>query len=181
MNSYIALLRGINVSGQKKIQMKDLSELFALLGFENIVTYIQSGNVVFTSKLKTPVKIAEVIEKGITKKFGFDVPVLVLEKNELQNVITHNPFIKVKGIDENRLHVTFLSGVPPKENLNKITSIEGGTDKLVITGKEIYLFCPKGYGRTKYTNSVIENKLKVKATTRNWKTVNTLLKLTEAV
>lgn len=181
MSSYIALLRGINVNGQKKIQMKDLSELFASLGFENIITYIQSGNVVFSSKLKTPAKIEEIIEKGIEKKFRFIVPVQVLEKSELQSTVTGNPFIKAKGIDETKLHVTFLAGVPQKENLNKITAIEGGADKLVIAGKNIYLFCPKGYGRTKYTNSVIENKLKVKATTRNWNTVNALLKLTETL
>lgn len=181
MYSYIALLRGVNVSGQKKITMKDLSELFASLGFEKIVTYIQSGNVVFSSKLKNSVKISEMIEKCIEERFGFSVLVNTMSKSDLQKITVDNPFIKVKGIDPAKLHVTFLSGLPSKESLNKIISIDGGADKIVIAGKEAYLYCPNGYGRTKYTNKALENKLKVNATTRNWKTVNELFKLAGAV
>ena len=180
MNTYISLLRGINVNGQRKIQMKDLAELYALLGFEKIVTYVQSGNVVFSSKLNTISKLAQIIEKGIEDKFGYVVPVKVMEQNELQKIISGNPFLKVKGIDITKLHVTFLSSAPTKENLKKIISADDDNDKMVIAGKEIYLLCPNGYGRTKLTNSFFENKLKTKATTRNWKTVNALMELTGA-
>jgi uncharacterized protein (DUF1697 family) len=175
--TYAALLRGINVSGQKKILMKDLAEMFAKLGFENIITYIQSGNVVFQSNSKNNTDITAKIAKGIKKEFGFDVNTEVVDKKELQNIINRNPFLNVKGIDESKLHATLLSAAPDKENLNKIAAIDGGKDKIVIAGKTVYLYCPNGYGRTKYTNTVIENKLKVKATTRNWKTLNALLEL----
>lgn len=177
MSSYLSLLRGINVSGQKKILMKDLAELYVELGMESIITYIQSGNVVFQSKLKTASSVSSLIEKGIKDKFGFDVNVTVLEKKELQSIIERNPFLKAKGIDETKLHATILSSIPDKENLNKIAAVDGGKDKLVIAGKTAYLFCPNGYGRTKYTNTVLESKLKVKATTRNWKTINALMEL----
>jgi len=175
--TYAALLRGINVSGQKKILMKDLAEMFAKLGFENIITYIQSGNVVFQSSMKNKEDISSKIVKGIKKEFGFDVNTEVIDKKELQNIINRNPFLNVKGIDETKLHSTILSTAPEKESLNKIAAIDGGKDKIVIAGKTVYLYCPNGYGRTKYTNTVIENKLKVKATTRNWKTMNALLEL----
>ncbi len=179
MGIYIALLRGVNVSGQKKVQMKELAELFASLGFEKIITYIQSGNVVFNSKLKSGTAIAGMAEKGIKEKFGFNVPVHIIEKKELKGAISRNPFLNVKGVDQSKLHVTFLSEAPQKENLNKITSIDGGKDKIVIAGSYAFLYCPNGYGRTKYTNTVLERVLKVKATTRNWKTVNALFGLTE--
>ncbi len=177
MNTYISLLRGINVNGQRKIQMKDLAELYAILGFEKIVTYIQSGNVVFSSKLNTLSKISQLIEKGIEDKFGYVVPVKVIEQNELQKIISGNPFLKVKGMDISKLHITFLSSAPSKENLKKIISADDDNDKMVIAGKEIYILCPNGYGRTKLTNSFFENKLKTNATTRNWKTINTLLEI----
>lgn len=179
MSIYISLLRGINVNGQRKVQMKELTELYALLGFENIVTYIQSGNVVFSSKLNAVSKISQIIEKGIEDRFGYVVPVKVIEKNELQKIVSGNPFLKVKGVDAGKLHVTFLSAAPAKENLKKIISTEDNNDKMVVAGKEIYLYCPKGYGRTKLTNSFFENKLKVSATTRNWKTTNVMLELTK--
>lgn len=177
MTQYISLLRGINVNGKNKIQMSQLAELYALLGFEKIVTYIQSGNVVFESKLKKGKEIAELIEKGIKKQFGLSVPVLVLEKKEFEGVIKRNPFLKDKSIDASKLHVTFLEEEPVKENLNKIAAIEGGKDKIIIASKTAYLYCPIGYGRTKYTNTVIENRLKVKATTRNWKTITAISEL----
>lgn len=177
MTQYISLLRGINVNGKNKIQMSQLAELYALLGFEKIVTYIQSGNVVFESKLKKGKEIAELIEKGIKKQLGLSVPVLVLEKKEFDGVIKRNPFLKDKSIDASKLHVTFLEEEPVKENLNKIAAIEGGKDKIIIASKTAYLYCPIGYGRTKFTNSVIENRLKVKATTRNWKTITAISEL----
>ncbi len=177
MTQYISLLRGINVNGKNKIQMNQLAELYALLGFEKIVTYIQSGNVVFEYKLKKGKEIAEIIEKGIKKQFGISVPALVMEKKEFEGIIKRNPFLKDKSVDAAKLHITFFDEEPVKENLNKIAAIDGGKDKIIIDSKTAYLYCPVGYGRTKYTNTVIENKLKVKATTRNLKTVTAISEL----
>jgi len=177
MGVYISLLRGINVNGQKRIQMQELSNLYALLGFEKIITYIQSGNVVFTSKLKNKIKIAGLIENGIKEKFGFPVSVFVMEKEELQKASEGNPFLKIKGIDSGKLHITFLSEIPHKDNIKKIVTCKDDNDKMVIAGKDVYLFCPNGYGRTRLTNSFFEKKLKAQATTRNWKTIIALLEL----
>jgi uncharacterized protein (DUF1697 family) len=175
MQTFIAILRGINVSGQKKILMADLKSLFENSGFLEVQTYIQSGNVVFKSPAKLPgLKLAQKIEKAINEKYGFKVPVITRNKEELQKIITTNPFAEQKNIDLKKLHLTFLSNEPEKENIENIRKTNFSPDEFVIEGKEIYLHIPESYGLTKLSNTFFEKKLKVTATTRNWNTVNKL-------
>ncbi len=115
MQTYISILRGINVSGQKKILMADLKLLFEKLKCENVTTYIQSGNVVFKSSTElTDLELSKKIETEIFKKYKFEVPVITRTKKELENVISSNPFLKEKNINIEKLHVTFLSEKPNK-------------------------------------------------------------------
>lgn len=178
METYISILRGINVSGQKKILMTDLKALYEELGFENVTTYIQSGNVIFTTKKPLPHKdLTRKIEEAIFKKYDFDVPVIIRTGGEMEKVLAANPLLEEKNIDIEKLHVTFLEEEPSAERTKLIKDLDYSPDKFTILGKEVYLFCPNGYGTTKLTNTFFENKLRVKATTRNWKTVNQLVVL----
>ncbi len=177
MTKYISILRGINVSGQKKILMADLKTIYENLKLKNITTYIQSGNVVFETNSK--VNLQEAIEKAIFKTYGFEVPVIVIEAEEFKQNINANPFIKEKAIALDKLHVTFLEDAPSVTNSDALKSIKSSEDRYILNNKIVYLYCPGGYGTTKLSNTSIENKLKVKATTRNWKTCNELLKIIE--
>jgi len=178
METYISILRGINVSGQKKILMTDLKALYEDLGLENVTTYIQSGNVIFTTKKPLPHKeLTRKIEEAIFKKYDFNVPVIIRTGNEMEKVLAANPLLKQKNIDPEKLHVTFLEEQPSAERARLTKDLDYSPDKFVILKKEVYLYCPNGYGVSKLSNAFFENKLKVKATTRNWKTVNTLVSL----
>lgn len=176
MKKFITLLRGINVSGHKKIKMSELKSLFENLGFQNVKTYIQSGNVIFSSKDDSKQKLETKISSGIKKNFGFDVTILILNKEEIEHVFRTNPFIKMKK-DNERLYVTFLEKIPPDENIKLLESKDYSPEEYIIDGKFIYLFFPNGYGNAKLNNNLFENKLKVAATSRNWKTIKTLLEL----
>lgn len=176
--TYIAILRGINVSGAKPIKMDALRNTFQKQGFENVATYIQSGNMVFTAAEKETTKLASKIAESIKTDFGFDVPVIVLSAAELQTITENNPLND--GIkDEAFLHVTFLAEKPAAINFNDIEAKKQGEEEIVISEMAVYLFCPHGYGKTKLTNTFLESKLKVSATTRNWKTCGELLRIAE--
>jgi len=175
MITYISLLRGINVSGQKTVRMKDLVSLYESLGLGNVRTYVQSGNVIFSSPQKDTRELSGLIEKAVEETFGFKVAVLLRTPSELQLVISNNPFLKKPDIDKSKLAVTFLSDKPENSHISRIQGINDESDRFVIVNKEIYLYCPNGFARTKFSNQFFEKKLGVTATTRNWKTVNALL------
>ena len=122
MPAYVAMLRGINVSGHKIIRMEQLRDTCTALGFRNLQTYVQSGNLVFLADSKSPSAISKNIAQAILDDFGFSVPVLVKTLREMKEVIENNPFLKEEGIDLSKLHVTFLSKAAPKNALNKLTS-----------------------------------------------------------
>ncbi len=174
MKTYISILRGINVNGQKKILMQDLTELYQDLDFKEVVTYIQSGNVIFkTEKKFTDIKLAKLIEEKIAEKYNFHVPIIIRTYEDLQNVVLTNPF---KNEDIDSLYVTFLSNTPNALNLMKLDDANFLPDKFEVIGKEIFI-CVTSYGNTKLSNNFFESKLKVIATTRNWKTVNKLIEI----
>ena len=178
MQTFISILRGINVSGQKKILMADLKALFESCHFKEVQTYIQSGNVAFKSNEKIiDLQIAKMIEAAIFKKYNFHVPVIVRSADEMKKVVISNPFLKEKNIDSKKLHVTFLSEIPKAENVASIENTTFLPDQFTISGKEIYLHIPESYGETKLSNQFFEKKLKVTATTRNWNTVVKLLEM----
>jgi len=175
MPTYIAMLRGINVSGHKIIKMEDLRKSFETIGFRQVKTYVQSGNVIFEAGKNPAAALCDQIRKRLSSDFGFEVPVLLKTSKELERVIHDNPFLKAAAIDHSKLHVTFLSKAAPitaKKDLEKL--IVNG-EHFHVKGQEIYLYCPNGYGRTKISNTAIEKKLEVEATTRSWKSVNALL------
>ena len=175
MQTLIAILRGINVGGHKKVPMKVLKELFESIGFSDVITYIQSGNVVFRSEDEKPARFfSEKISEAIRIKFGFDVPVICRTKDEWNETIQSNPCLQMQGIDFSFLHVTFLEKVPAENVAEAFTNLDFSPEKFFIRGKDVYLYCPNGYGNAKLNNTFIESRLGVMATTRNWKTVVTL-------
>jgi uncharacterized protein (DUF1697 family) len=171
----ISLLRGINVSGQKKVDMKGLKKLYESLDIKNVQTYIQSGNVIFEARDTTSVQLKNKIEEKIQLTFGFNVLVIIRTKNEFQKIINNNPF---KEKDSTTCYVTFLSEKPTDVPLDDIKKIKDETEEFYISEKEIYLFCPRGYGKTKLSTTYFEKKLKVSATTRNLNTIQTLYTMT---
>ena len=177
MKRCISILRGINVSGQKKILMKDLKALYEELNFKNVRTYVQSGNVIFDyDKIKTTI-LPQQIEEKILEKYGFHVSLIVRTVEEMEHILNNNPFLKKNKDEINRFYVTFLSEAPKQEYVAKTNELNFTPDKFIISGKEVYLLIPVSYGNTKLSNNFFENKLKVTATTRNWKTVNELVRI----
>ncbi|RZJ31896.1 MAG: DUF1697 domain-containing protein [Flavobacterium sp.] len=179
MKTHLALLRGINVSGQKLIKMEDLRKLMADAGFENVSTYIQSGNIIFEGRETSKAKVAEAIKALIKENYGWDVGVLMLNHSDLKKAIDGNPFLKDKNVDLKQLYVTFLSDNPTTENIEKFATANTENDVAVISGDVMYLKYFHGAGKTKLTNALIENKLKLVATTRNWNTTLKLMELLE--
>ncbi len=181
MPVYISILRGINVGGHKLIKMDALRSMYGQLDFSKVTTYIQSGNVIFqTLELSLP-DLADTISEKIKITFGFEVPVIVIEKAELEDILMKNPFIRDKKEDINSLHVTFLSAPPDPEKVAQIATGNYGADQFLILGRTVYLFCPGAYHATKLSNTFFEKKLQRTATTRNWKTVSELAKIASEV
>ena len=179
METYISMLRGINVSGQKLIKMEALKKAYEELQFKNVTTYIQSGNVIFQYSSVESFELEQKISDQIQKKFGFEVPVLVLLPQELKEILNNNPFANDPKKDISFLHVTFLASVPKEPNMEAISQKMAPGEEFSLVGRVVYLYCPNGYGKTKLTNTFLESKLKVGATTRNWKTSNLLFTMTE--
>lgn len=178
MTTYIALLRGINVSGHHKIKMAELKQLFIDLDFENVITYIQSGNIIFSTSKSNISIIENCIIDAIKTTFGYNIKVLVITKNELKNVFTSNPFLKSDTIEISKLAVTFLKTTPILEHLPQIIKLASNSkDEFKIIKKSIFLHLPNGSAKTKLTNNLFERKLKSDATTRNWRTITKLVAL----
>jgi uncharacterized protein (DUF1697 family) len=177
MNTYIAMLRGINVSGQKLIKMEALRAMCEALGFKHTQTYIQSGNIIFQTKQTAATALEKKIATAIKKDFGHEVPVMVKELEELQDIWQHNTFVTKRKEDITKIHVTFLDAAPDAAGLTQLKTVHAAPDEWLAYKKAIYLFCPGGYGNTKLNNNLLEQKLKRMATTRNWKTLAALIAL----
>ncbi|MEC3964898.1 DUF1697 domain-containing protein [Flagellimonas halotolerans] len=174
-NTFIGLLRGINVSGQKKIKMRELSSILEATGLKNLKTYIQSGNIVFESDEADREKLQEVVTHAIHQRFGFDVPTLVIKKEDVKAILEANPFAKES--EENKLYYVLLKTPSKEELVNQFNQLHFEHEGYQITNQCVYLLCKNGYGRAKLNNNLIENKLKVEATTRNHKTMLKLLEM----
>jgi uncharacterized protein (DUF1697 family) len=142
------------------------------LRFANVRTYVQSGNVVFDSTRRDATQLAASIEAQIERSFGYAVSVFIRDTDDLRRIISGNPFLSEK--DPAKLYVTFLYRSPSRSTLSNLDISSDEADEFFIKGKEIFLFCPNGYGRTKLSNNFFERKLNMPATTRNWKTVTAL-------
>jgi uncharacterized protein (DUF1697 family) len=179
METYIAFLRGVNVSGKNPIKMDDLKNYLLIDGYSDVITYIQSGNIILKHPGITNKELANRIQRIIKLKFGFDVSVVVKKKDELKLIIKKNPFTHQTNNEPSKFHITLLEEQPRKEFLEKLTKVSSGDDMFQIVNDTVYLYCPNGYGRTKLNNTFFENKLKVMSTTRNWNTIINLAKLSE--
>lgn len=172
MSVYISLLRGINVSGQKKVNMKELKALYESLNLKQVTTYIQSGNVVFNCTDKTQAQLLVTIEEAIESHFGFHVPVLILPQQVLENALAQCPFQNISVAEQgSQVIFSFLSTAVSSEKLAVLNNYLADSEKLVSTSSIVYLHCPNGYGKTKLSNTLLENKLAVTATSRNLKTI----------
>jgi uncharacterized protein (DUF1697 family) len=174
---YVSMLRGINVGAHKRIKMDTLRQSFEALGFEKVKTFIQSGNVVFkTGKLST-ITLSKRIEARILSDVGFPVSVVSRTVDEMCDTIENNPFVKDRGIDQEKLHVMFLSATPAPPALEKLEALTAPPDQFRCLGKEIYLYLPNGTAESKLMKSPLDRVLSVVTTTRNWRTVNSVHKM----
>ncbi|MFD2726981.1 DUF1697 domain-containing protein [Hyunsoonleella rubra] len=178
MQTYIALLRGINVSGQKKIPMAELRELLSKSGLEHVQTYIQSGNVIFQSEKKNKTKIEDKIHVAIQSHFGFEVPVLVMKPKELQQIFDNSPFPLDK---KENSYFMMLYAKADETVVEEVSKLSYPNEEFLITDKAVYFYCSAGYGKAKMSNNFFERKLKVTATARNYKTMVKLLSLSTEI
>lgn len=183
MPTYLALLRGINVSGKKIIKMEALRTALEKEGYTNVKTYIQSGNVLFESTARSKEKLAAALEAFIEKEYGFDVTVFVVDAKDVEKAVDNNPFVKGRaeeGPGSKKLYVTFLSGIPTEENLEKLKKAPIGDDLIAVEGSILYFKLESKASESKLSNNLIESRLKLKATTRNWNVTLKLLELLQA-
>ncbi|HEY0090902.1 MAG TPA: DUF1697 domain-containing protein [Flavobacterium sp.] len=178
MYRQLALLRGINVSGQKIIKMEDLRKLLLDSDFLDVKTYIQSGNVIFTSKQNSKAENALRIKTVISDYYGFDVGVIVIDEIDLWEIIKSNPFTQVDEFDKKQLYVVYLSSCPTTDDVSRVDLSQFYPDEVEIIGKAAYIKFSDSASNSKLTNSFFERQLGVTATMRN---LNTTLKLYEMI
>lgn len=177
MTKYLALLRGINVSGHNMIKMDALKKMLENMGFQNVETYIQSGNVFLDSEDANAAGVGFKIKQEIAKVFGYDVPVVMVSKNDLELCFINNAFLMEKGCDLKKLYVAFISKELTAVALNDLKISNFKPDEAAIDGNRIYIKYAIGAGKTNLDQKYIEKKLNAVATIRNWNTITTLLEM----
>jgi len=168
---YVAFLRGINVGGNNMIKMEQLRELVAALGFENVKTYVNSGNVIFEGKKTPDKKLASAIHDAIKKEFGMDISVMVRSIEEVKEIIKKNPYVGQFENDK-ELHIFFLNEPLSAEHHESLTAISSDTEKITLDGRTIYYLPRMGILEGVLGKGFIDKKLKIPSTARNWRTVN---------
>jgi uncharacterized protein (DUF1697 family) len=178
MGTFVALLRSVNVGGRNRVAMAELRQLASSLGYQDVATYLQSGNLVFSAPGR-PVAIGRALQQAVVAELGVDVPVLVRSRAQMGRLPLANPLAQ-RQLDPTGLHVTFLAKSPDQSARRRLEerADQFGHDQLAVVGTEVFLYCPGGYAATKLTNAYLERHLGMTATTRNWRTV---LALREAV
>lgn len=179
MTTHLALLRGINVSGHNMIKMEALKTTLEAIGFQNVQTYIQSGNVFVDTAEENAAKVGFQIKQEIFKVFGHEVPIVVIGKAHLEDCLKNNPFLKEKDIDLKKLYVAFVSTELKKDSINDLRISQFKPDEVSIDSSRIYIKYAVGAGKTRFDQKYIEKRLNVIATIRNWNTVLQLLKMYE--
>ncbi|WP_027077096.1 DUF1697 domain-containing protein [Maribacter antarcticus] len=179
MQTYIAFLRGINVGGRNKMPMLALRQALESFGFKNVRTYIQSGNVVFEAGLSSTNVIITLIEKTIQDTFGCSVPVLVMTAAKLESVLSQSPYNHETQISSNKSYFVLLFETPRQELLKIFKALTYPNEQFQVSDACVYLLCLNGYGKAKLNNNVIETKLKVVATARNYRTMQKVLALVD--
>jgi uncharacterized protein (DUF1697 family) len=177
MTTHLALLRGINVSGHNMMKMEALKTMMENIGFTNVRTYLQSGNVFVDTEEESASKIGFMIKQEIFKVFGHEVPVIVITKEDLKLCFKNNPYLKEKDVDTKKLYVAFVSLALKSENINDLKISQFKPDEASIDGNRIFIKYAVGGGKTRFDQKYIEKKLSVTATIRNWNTVTNLLNM----
>lgn len=174
---YISLLKGINVGGHKVIKMSDLQSLYQSLSYKNVITYIQSGNVIFETDIENTETITNDIESKIKEKYGFEVLVILITPENLQKIIDENPFEEENESIVRKCYIGFSKKIIPFENHQNIDANIYIPDEFIIKEDCIYIFYPNGAGKTKLNNDILEKKLKIINTIRNLNTLQKILLL----
>jgi uncharacterized protein (DUF1697 family) len=174
---YVALLRGINIGPHKRMKMENLRASCEVLGFNNVQTYIQSGNLVCEAGKLSSDAAAKKIEAQIEKDFGFSVDVIARTGEEMKQIVTGNPLLKEPGVDAAKLHVVFLSTAPSADAIKKLEAIVKAPDEVRCTGKEIFFYFPNGVSGSTIWKHNLDRVLGISGTMRNWRTVNTLYQM----
>ena len=177
MTMCVSLFRGINVGGHQSVRMDELKDLHESLGFKDVVTYIQSGNVVFSSDDADLAQLPKHIEDGFTQKFGFHVQVMVRTAAEFREIIENNPFQNQPAREPKWVLVLFLATRPDQTALEDLQQTYIGPEEIYLTSQELYVYYTNGIGRSKLTLSLLEKKLKTQGTARNWNTILQLQKM----
>jgi uncharacterized protein (DUF1697 family) len=177
VSRYVALLRGINVGGKNTLPMKDLAAMFSAAGCEDVLTYIQSGNVVFNARPAVAAKVPAAVASAILARSGYRVPVVTRSADEVRGVAAKNPFLA--GHDPATLHVAFLADKPKAAAVASLDAGRSPPDELIVRGREIYLRLPNGVAPSKLTNAYFDSALGTTSTMRNWRTVLKLLELVD--
>lgn len=175
-NSSIALLRGINVGGKIRLPMRELARIFSEAGCWDVVTYIQSGNVVFKADEALLPSLADRLTERLFLFSGMRIPVVLRTQAELAAAVRQNPFLDA-GADPAALHVMFLANEPERSAIESLDPQRSPADSFRVIGREIYLHCPNGLARTKLTNDYFDGSLETISTGRNWRTTLKLLEL----
>jgi uncharacterized protein (DUF1697 family) len=175
MSRYVVMLRAVNVGG-RKVGMARLRELFVEAGLQDVSSYIQTGNVIFSAD-RSPADAIAGLERDIEAEFGVPGILILRSGAELAAVVGANPYLD-REPDQAKLHVTFLVEAPAADKVAATTVPAGETAEFEVAGRDVYLHTPDGYGRTKLTNSYLERRLGTSGTTRNWRTVLKLRDLT---
>ncbi len=175
-DTYVALLRGINVGGRNRLPMDELARLFEHAGCASVKTYIQSGNVVFAAAPTIALKARESVAAAVSARIGTDIPVVLRSVADLARVVEENPFL-AESQDPRTLHVGFLSDRPSPDRAASLDPSRSPPDEFVVRGNEIYLRLANGMSGTRFTASYVERVLATSATFRNWRTVVNLLSM----
>jgi uncharacterized protein (DUF1697 family) len=175
----ISMLRAVNVGGHNKIKMDALRALYESLKLRDAQTYVQSGNVIFSTDEMDIARLARRIEDGIERKFGFRPDVILRTAAEMREVIARNPFAKRRGIEPGKLLVSFLASDPGEEARERVRQMKCDAEELRVEGRELYIYFPNGMGRSKLSGAALEKTLKTPATGRNWNSVTKMMEMAE--
>ena len=175
----ICMLRGVNVGGRNMIKMDALKALCVSLKLKDPQTYVQSGNVIFSSQEKDLAKLAKRIQDGIEKSLKFRPGIMLRTAEDLREVVKKNPFAKRTGIEPGKLLVNFLAADPGKQAREKALAIKIGPEEIHLVGREAYIYFPNGQGRSKFPWAAIERALGTSGTGRNWNSVTKMLEIAE--
>lgn len=173
---FIALLRGVNVGGNTKVNMAELRASCERLGFENVKTYINSGNVIFDAAETDTDKIASQIHDAILSDFGLDISVMVRSAEELREIVANNPFDGQFG-NHKDMHVFFLGEELPDEKRAQLMEKHSDAEQIAVRGRTIYYLLRTSIIDSSLGKGFLDKKLKIAATARNWRTVNTLAEM----